>query len=302
MNEENSETETKANEELVEEKPKTSKWAKTSFWCGLLGLCLPIIIIIMLVGSSHWLLSPLSYSARRSLEEVLGKIFHIVPPILATIAIVSSVVGLVNIKLKKGAVKGTGKAVAGLICSLSFIAIFVILPYAITYPRFLACKITCGQQLERLGKAMAIYSETNNGKYPAASKWCDLLIEQTDVRGFLFVCKGAREERYHHTINQEDEPNSPWHQIFSYRDPNGQRYYVKRGYYAFNPNTEPNSPDDVVLLFETKGGWNQFGGPELLTTEHHRGKGSNVLFNDGDAEFVKSRDLEKLKWKAEENE
>lgn len=293
-----SEIEKKANKELVEKKPKTSKWATTSFWCGLLGLCLPIIII-MLVDSSYWLLSPLSYSARRSFEEVLGQIFKIVPPTLVTIAIVSSAIGLVSINLKKDALKGTGKAVAGLICSLLFIAVFVGLPHALTYPRFLKYKIECGHQLEKLGKAMAIYSDTNNGKYPTASRWCDLLIEQTDVGGFSFFCAGAREEQYHHTINQEDEPNSPWYRIFLYRDPNGQRYYIKRGYYAINPNTKPNSPDDMVLLFETKGGWNQFGGPEILTTEHHRGKGCNILFKDGHVEFVKNRDLEKLKWKAE---
>ena len=58
----------------------------------------------------------------------------------------------------------------------------------------------------------------------------------------------------------------------------------------------------VVLLFETKDGWNQLGGPEILTTENHEGKGCNILLNDGTARFVKTDELSKLKWKVEEQE
>ena len=75
-----------------------------------------------------------------------------------------------------------------------------------------------------------------------------------------------------------------------------------RCHYAMNPNCEPKSPSDMVLLFETKGGWNQFGGSELLTTENHGGKGCNVLFNDGHVEFVRPERLGELKWKVEGNE
>ena len=71
---------------------------------------------------------------------------------------------------------------------------------------------------------------------------------------------------------------------------------VIRCHYAINPNCEPNSPKDTVLVFEAKGGWNKFGGPELLTFENHKG-GANVGFNDGHVEFVKPEDVNKLKWK-----
>ena len=72
-----------------------------------------------------------------------------------------------------------------------------------------------------------------------------------------------------------------------------------KSHYAMNPNCEPNSPADTVLLFETEGGWNQFGGPEILTTENHNGEGCNILFNGGYVEFVKTKNLDKLKWKAD---
>jgi prepilin-type processing-associated H-X9-DG protein len=58
-------------------------------------------------------------------------------------------------------------------------------------------------------------------------------------------------------------------------------------------------PPDMVLLFETYPGWNQSGGPEILTTDNHQGDGCNVLFGDGRVEFVKTEHLDDLKWKPE---
>jgi prepilin-type processing-associated H-X9-DG protein len=57
-----------------------------------------------------------------------------------------------------------------------------------------------------------------------------------------------------------------------------------------------HSPPDMVLLFDTHPGWNQSGGPELLTTDNHKGDGCNVLFVDGHVDFVKTEDLNKLRW------
>jgi prepilin-type processing-associated H-X9-DG protein len=70
-----------------------------------------------------------------------------------------------------------------------------------------------------------------------------------------------------------------------------------RCHYAMNPNCKPNSPAHMVFLFESKGDWNQFGGPELLAPENHNGKGCNILFNDGRVEFVPTQRLSELKWK-----
>ena len=62
------------------------------------------------------------------------------------------------------------------------------------------------------------------------------------------------------------------------------------------------SPPNMVLLFETHPGWNQSGGPEILTTDNHNGEGCNVLFLDNHAEFVRTEDLNKLRWTVEQNE
>jgi hypothetical protein len=62
-----------------------------------------------------------------------------------------------------------------------------------------------------------------------------------------------------------------------------------------NPYADCWSAPDVVLLFESNCGWNQAGGPELLITGRHEG-GCNILFVNGDIEFVKTEEIPGLKW------
>ncbi len=67
-------------------------------------------------------------------------------------------------------------------------------------------------------------------------------------------------------------------------------------HYAMNPNCSPDSPGDVVLLFESWGGWSQHGGAELLARGRHDGDGLNICFNDGHVELVRPEDLNDLRW------
>ena len=116
---------------------------------------------------------------------------------------------------------------------------------------------------------MQFYASDYNDKYPAADKWCDLLVRHSKAEEKMFICPDAEKGRCH---------------------------------YAINPDCEPNSPNDIVLLFETQEGWNQFGGQELLTTNNHKGKGCNVLFNDRRVEFVKPERIAELKWVVEKQD
>ena len=125
----------------------------------------------------------------------------------------------------------------------------------------------CAQHLRALGTAMIIYASRNDDKYPTADEWCDLLVEHTEVGDKEFVCPSAGEGRCH---------------------------------YAMNPNATLFSSSDTVLLFETKGGWNQFGGPEILTFENHKGRGCNIWFNSFQVEFVKPEQFGQLRWKDEQ--
>jgi len=140
----------------------------------------------------------------------------------------------------------------------------------------------CSINLSRLGKAMQIYENDNRGHYPEPNQWCDLLLQHAQVESNWFLCPRVKWE---------------WRrQVLPWPVPKNEGCY-----YAMNPNCEPNLPSDTVLLFETKGGWNRFGGPELLTIENHLGR-CNVLFNDGHVEFVGTEQLGELKWGAEEKD
>jgi hypothetical protein len=71
--------------------------------------------------------------------------------------------------------------------------------------------------------------------------------------------------------------------------------------YAINSNLTgmrlADIPNDVVLIFETEGGENPYGGADSITSQHHYGKGAVVLFADLHIEFIKAKDFNDLRWK-----
>ena len=128
----------------------------------------------------------------------------------------------------------------------------------------------CASHLEKLRNAVQLYAEQFDGVYPTPNKWCDLLLEGNYLKSKrLLKCPAVK---------------------------------VGRCHFAINPNCLPNSPNDVVLFFETKGGWNQYGGPELLTFDNHKGKNAFVLFNDGWIKLINSEEAAQLKWKPDETQ
>ncbi len=124
-------------------------------------------------------------------------------------------------------------------------------------------QMKCGTNLYGLGIAMRLYSEQFEKFYPPADKWCDMLIKYCEVSLEQFKCPSNKKSNCS---------------------------------YAFNSRCEPNSPPDMVLLFESIGGWNGYGGQDLVQLRHQRQKGCNILFNDGHGEFVKTKDIPNLNW------
>ncbi|MGB2806473.1 MAG: hypothetical protein WBC22_01935, partial [Sedimentisphaerales bacterium] len=125
----------------------------------------------------------------------------------------------------------------------------------------------CAANLRAIGKAILIYDNDYDNKFPTHDSWCDLLLQCVSayVTEELFVCPSAEGGPSHYAIN----PNAV-----------GTAY----------------SYPDVVLVFETVEGWNQFGGPELLAPENHQGDGCNILFVDNHVEFVEKRRFGELRW------
>jgi len=154
-----------------------------------------------------------------------------------------------------------------------FLALATILTLCLFLPQFhsMYYKEICAKNLRNTGDAMWKYSR-DKGKYPDADKWCDLLLEYTEKDVYRYgknfdrslKCPGAGQGRSH---------------------------------YVINPNVTPADwSSDTVLLFECKAGWNQFGGPEILTLENHEGKGCNILFADLHMEWVSAEKIKDLKW------
>jgi len=142
--------------------------------------------------------------------------------------------------------------------------------------------------------------------YPDPNQWCDAIAKfwrsqyfiKNGIKGRQFseewiskviTCPSVIENDYGENLHgQANDPNSPQNV-----DPLSLECH-----YAINPSCEPNSPGDMVLLFETKAGWNQSGGPELFTFDNHDPKGGCVLLNDGTVKFIRTaEEFQQLRWK-----
>ena len=164
-------------------------------------------------------------------------------------------------------------AITGLVLPAVSIVIvpllLAILMPALNRTQKIAQRVVCQGNLKGLSVAMIVYANENDDKVATADEWCELLMRY-DVSPKSFNCPSAA----------EGECN-----------------------YALNKNIrEMGGPESArtVAIFESRPGWNQVGGPELLTTEYHDGEGCNVAFGDGHTEFIRSDEIDGLYWGPEE--
>ena len=143
-------------------------------------------------------------------------------------------------------------------------------------------RVECAANLGKLWHRLRLYSKAERTRienpsnenqivYPAIDKWCDVMVRAFKIAG-------------------SEEYLLKAHKCPSAND--------GRNHYALNPHCEQNSPPDMVLLFETKAGWNQHGGPELFAFDNHDPKGGCVLLNDSTVKFIRTKEeLQQLRWK-----
>ena len=194
--------------------------------------------------------------------------------LVCLVGLLFSVAALPWILSSTGKFRGSGFIILGMVLAMSLSVFW----WAETCgPMSSAAVMACGHNLSQLGKAILVYANDHQGQYPDPNRWCDLLAKHADVQAKHFFCPGVRLRWKRQVL--------PW--------PVPRK---ARCYYAMNPNCRPNSPPDMVLLFETKGGWNEFGGPEILTLDNHWGDRCNILFNDGHVEPGRRRYFGRLKW------
>ena len=204
---------------------------------------------------------------------VLGILGLFTCGITALFGLILGVMALVKAKGSRGAVGGSGIALAGIVVSAIFLFMIPIFA-AMLLPALAAAKqkaqqINCMNNERQLAIAVRMYETDNKDQYPPAATWCDA------IRSFVgpekaFQCPaGAPGKRCHYAYNAKLEG-------------------LEEG--KVNPNT--------VLIFETEGGWNVSGGPELMLghPRHAAGRMSVVAFADGHVEAVTASRLNTLRW------
>jgi hypothetical protein len=204
---------------------------------------------------------------------------------------ITALVGLIlgflargKIRKSQGSLRGGGIALAGTIVSgVCLLATATILA-VIVLPRLSEAKqvantILCANNMRTLNMAMHLYSNGHNGQFPPAATWCDAILVFAGGSEKTFQCPaGDGSKRCNYAFN------------------------AKLGGAAMN-RVNPNT----VLFFETDGGWNASGGPELMLQQlrHTRPLHANetaptkvglVAFVNGQVEQLPATALATLRW------
>lgn len=141
-------------------------------------------------------------------------------------------------------------------------------------------RVKCAANMKHLWNRFSLYEKViksgffsrRKTPYPAPNKWCTSILNA------------------YRKIEKNDESL-----IKPYKCPSAG---YGECHFAMNPNCKLESSPYMVLLFETKGGWNQHGGPELFTFDNHDPRGGCVLLNDGTVKFIRTtEELQELRWK-----
>jgi prepilin-type processing-associated H-X9-DG protein len=206
---------------------------------------------------------------------VLGILVFLTCGITALPAIICGIVALVKISGSNGMLKGKGMAITGLVLPAVFVALLSVLGIfaAIFIPAFTSARgqaldVLCKSNLKQLSMVAALYANDNDGEFPAASEWCDLVFDYAGSNQQIFRCPDAPEGIFYGYAFNRNLDGAKLHQI--------------------DPQT--------VMIFEADGGWNKTGGADMATSDRHSQPGCNVGFADGHVEFVPVERIGELKW------
>ena len=166
-------------------------------------------------------------------------------------------------------------------------------------------QIDCQRKLRSIAEAMIVYAYNDpNDRLPPVDKWCDLLVGLDFALPKQFLCRrsdavmGESSFAINKHIAGKRLDNIPQDVVLLFetdhgRDPNGRNELFSNRLFC---DKMPSYSTVLTKVFKDR--WNQSGGLEILTTQHHKGKGCNVVFVNLEVEFVKTKDLGKLKWAA----
>ena len=204
---------------------------------------------------------------------VLGVLGLFTCGLTALFGLIFGILGLRKIKRSEGRLTGLGLAIAGIVVSgimILMLPLFaaMLLP-ALAKAKAKAQSITCMNNARQITLGVMIHASSNTNLCPDATTWCDTILPEVGNQQ-IFLCKEG---------NEND-----------------------RSHFAFNAKLsgvdldQIKNPATTVMIFETRGGWNQSGGPELLLTNPRHNHKIVVGFADGHAEMVSDTQLARLNW------
>lgn len=180
------------------------------------------------------------------------------------------IVALIKLNRSRGELKGRGLAIAGICLSGLFLLLMpvmlgVLLPLAAKAKRS-GRSGDCVENVKAICLAARLYAEDNNGQFPSATNWCDAILPSLPNRDMLH-CPSA----------------SGW----------DSTYGLNR---AVAGRTMWSVPPDLVMIFETAGGWNASGGEGNLAPRSPHGNVFVIGFANGTVRQVSEEDLRTLRW------
>jgi len=189
------------------------------------------------------------------------------------VGLILGFVALKKINASQGRLGGRGLALAGVIVSgcMLALAVLAVIPAALLLPALAKAKskaqaINCVNNLKQLGLAVRIWSSDNGDKYPAATNWCDGIINEAGSPK-IYVC-----------------PSVP----------------AFRSGYAFNAKLsgleEGQVDPSTVMIFESDAGWNASGGKELMIASPRHNNRFNVCLADGSVQQMTEAQVRQLRW------
>jgi hypothetical protein len=212
-------------------------------------------------------------SAMAVTSLVLGILGVVTCGITALVGLILGIIAMVKVKNSGGQLTGNGLALAGVIVSGIFLFMIplLVLP-AMLLPALAAAKqkaqeISCVNNEKQLALAIRIYSSDNKDQFPPDATWCDA-INQAVGSEKVFKCNAA---------NSSSRCDYAFNAKLSGLDIN-----------KVNPQT--------VLIFESDGGWNANGGPELMISKSRHARMFVVAFADGSVQQLRESQLGTLRW------
>jgi prepilin-type processing-associated H-X9-DG protein len=203
---------------------------------------------------------------------VLGILGMFTCGLTALVGLILGIVAMVKVKNSGGKLGGGGLALAGTIVSGIFLVMLplfaaMLLP-ALAQAKQKAQEINCMNNEKQLALAVIIYSNDHTNHFPPAATWCDAIKTSVGSEQ-VFRCPAA---------NSTGRCDYAFNAKFDGRDVS-----------KVNPQT--------VMIFESNGGWNANGGPELLPAKaRHLRKFYVVAFADGHVEAVNQSRFNTLRW------